>query len=142
MTSEPDQARRERAEWGVHTLTRPENSTFYSLLDDLAAKLGNKHAAMSLNLTTARLENYLARRRIIGVDLRIGIWLLHSIIFHPERVSSLAHILTWGRYAKPQEARRAVPAVWSVRKGKLRITRKAKRKLRKSNKDGPNPNLV
>jgi hypothetical protein len=101
------------------------------MLDDLAGKLGNKHAAMALNLTTARIENYLARRRVMGIDLRIGIYLLHSILLHPERVSSLAHILTWGRYAKPNEARRAAPAVFTIRKGKLKTPKGRRRRKAK-----------
>lgn len=90
---------------------------------------------MLLNVRTGDLDRWIAGHRTPHPLSSFGIWCLHSLILHPERVSSLAHILTWGRYAKPGEARRATPAVWATPKKKLSITRKAKRKNRRKKRE-------
>lgn len=112
-------------------MNRPTQLEALSMVKRMVKKLPRDIVAMALNVSSARLEAWRHARLLPGKFQVVTIWWVHSVMFHPEKVSSWSHILTWGRYAKPNEARQAVPAVFTLRKGKLKVPKGRRRRKAK-----------
>lgn len=69
------------------------------LLLRMKARLGPCHARRVLNVSGTTLSKWCTGKGSPGPPERRLIWLVYCALFEPEKVESVFHILTWGRFA-------------------------------------------
>lgn len=76
------------------------------MVQSLSRYWGWDKTALMLNAELTTMQSWITGKSLpMGVSIR-SIWFLHSLTFHPENVSSMFHVLTWGKWARKDEARR------------------------------------
>lgn len=68
------------------------------LLLRIKARLTPGHARRVLNVSETTFKKWCAGRGSPGPPERRLIWLVYCALFEPEKVESVFHILTWGRF--------------------------------------------
>lgn len=85
-----------------------------TMTDRLVSHYGLDVLMALLAADTQTIYAWQAGRPPTGPNLRL-LWIAHSMTFEPHKLSSMFHVLTWGRFAKKGETR-SVPAttdLWS-----------------------------
>jgi hypothetical protein len=67
------------------------------MVEDIHSHLGRIAAAMVLGVSVQTVEHW--RNGLVArAAVRRLIWLTWCLVFHPERLSSIGELVTWGRF--------------------------------------------
>jgi hypothetical protein len=67
------------------------------MLRDLSAGLGRDGCAVVLGVSGMTVRTWLRGNRFSAASKRL-VWFSWCLVFHPERLSSIGELVTWGRF--------------------------------------------
>lgn len=84
-------------------LLQPSDEKFHSMLAELAALLGWRGTATALGISIRTLDSWRKGKNGPSAGARKLVWLIWSLVFHPENFRSLLDVVTWGVLTEAKE---------------------------------------
>ncbi len=97
-------------------LLRPTDEEFHAMLAELGETVGKRRLSSVLGISILTLDGWRKGKNGPSAGARKLVWLIWALIFHPEKLRSVFHVMTWGRFTRPENAPRACAANedWSI----------------------------
>ena len=102
----------------------PSRRSAKRMVQEIIAEVTLSGCAALLSQPDWRVKGWIEGRAKLRANDKKLIWLVHSLIFHPEHLSSLFHVATFARFwcgpyqdiggLKPRKSVKAVPKVRQV----------------------------
>lgn len=83
----------------VRTALCPTDAEVRSMLTELIERLGYMRTLDALNVPHSTMRTWRSRMHPPSGTARRAIWLVYTLVCHPERLRTLHDLYTWGRYA-------------------------------------------
>ena len=80
------------------TTLAPSRASTCRMLVEIIGSIGLPGAAACLSVPMWLVSRWLAVQAPLRARDKKAIWLIHSLIFHPEHLSSLFHVATFARF--------------------------------------------
>ena len=85
------------------------------MLERLRCRLGHRWLCACLGVSALTVNAWRDGSRLPSGGARRAIWFLWCLVFHPERLSSLEDLATWGRlHGRGVVGVEPIPEDWSI----------------------------